>query len=133
MRRCARLADAGKAELSQLSALIGGFKERENRDKDFASIGTLPRTIMLMSDPFVSLTVMRSLGTTGLANSMCSASFGNGIVPANPAQCLLRFQRPLSPQISTSQVGLGKACDLLQHINSRTPDMAVAQPFLPQP
>jgi len=57
-----------KPELSQLSALIGGFKERENRDKDFASIGTLPRTIMLMSDPFVSLTVMRSLGTTGLAN-----------------------------------------------------------------
>jgi hypothetical protein len=49
---------------------------------------------MLMFDQFVSLTSMLSFETTGLANSMRSVSFGSGIVSANPAHSLPRFQRP---------------------------------------
>ena len=89
MRRCARLADAGRPVLSQLQLQPCSAVLRAQRPCARLWIHWHPflRDLSTLDRTFLSPS-MQSLGTTGLAHPMRSATFGSGIVQANPTRCL---------------------------------------------
>jgi len=114
MRRCARLADAGRPVLSQLqlqpcSAVLKGARPCARLwihwHPVLIDLSTLDRTFLSPS--------MQSLGTTGLAHPMRSATFGSGIVQANPTRCL---DGPVTANFHVSSESWN-VYDLRQHIS----------------